>query len=243
VRTLIIANVIVFLIQQTAGLEFLRLFGLSPFAVIHRFWVWQLVTYLFLHLLFNMLALWMFGSELEALWGRSEFTKYYFLTGVGAGLTTLAFSFRSPGITVGASGAIYGLLLAYGLAFPDRLIYVYFLIPIRAKILVIVFAAMEFLLSFRYTPDGIGHFAHLGGMVFGFLYLKLDWRTVHSARVLKDWWRTGRIRAEARRQEERERLRQEVDVILEKISREGMDSLTRRERETLERASRILREQ
>src|SRR3954469_6184419 len=130
-RALIIANVVVFFAQAVMP-QLTDLFGLRPYLVVHG-WLWQLGTYMFLHgslfhILFNMLALWMFGAELERMWGTRYFLKFYFATGIGAGLLTVVFSFLPfdasrqiyASNVIGASGAIYGLLLAYGLYFPDR---------------------------------------------------------------------------------------------------------------------------
>jgi len=156
-------------------------FALQPDLVIHRFYIWQLATYLFLHggwfhIIFNMFALWMFGADLERLWGGKKFLVYYFVTGVGAGvldvvLNTL-FLPGIPSMTIGCSGAIYGLLLAYGMLFPERLIYLYMIIPIKAKWFVAIMGAIEFVSSFGGPGSGISHFAHLGGMLFGYLYLR-----------------------------------------------------------------------
>ncbi|HTS67748.1 MAG TPA: rhomboid family intramembrane serine protease [Terriglobia bacterium] len=157
------------------------LFALQPDLVIHRFFVWQLVTYLFLHggwfhIIFNMFALWMFGSDLERLWGGRKFLFYYFLTGVGAGILDVAintiFPPAIPTATIGCSGAVYGLLLAYGMTYPDRPIYLYMIIPIKAKWFVAIMGVIEFVSSFGGPGSGISHFAHLGGMLFGYLYLR-----------------------------------------------------------------------
>jgi membrane associated rhomboid family serine protease len=184
VRLLIAWNTIFFLIPLIArrfvpGLDQAIVFylGLIPEQVIGRGWVWQLVSYMFLHgsffhILLNMLALWMFGSELEYLWGSKRFLQYYFITGIGAGLTNTLFQPHSLAPIIGASGAIYGLLLAYGMYFPDRRIYLYFLFPIPAKYFVIIFGGLEFLEAFNRSHDGVAHLAHLGGLAFGFLYLK-----------------------------------------------------------------------
>lgn len=190
VKMLLIWNVIFFLLQRIVGFGMTRYLGLVPYSIVTRGFVWQLVTYMFLHggmwhLLFNMFALWMFGSELEYLWGTRRWLKYYFITGIGAGITTVAFAWASrifgfgdprvPAVfipTIGASGAIYGLLLAFGLTFPNRPIFLYFLFPIPARIFVLVFGAIEFFSSFSHVNDGIGHFAHLGGMVFGYILLR-----------------------------------------------------------------------
>ncbi len=158
-------------------------FGLTPVAVVQGFKLWQLVTYLFLHagighILFNMLALWMFGVELERTWGTKFFVKYYFVTGVGAGLISVLLALTPFGRaaysipTVGASGAIYGLLLAYALYFPNRPIYMYMVIPIPAKYFVMIMGAIAFLAAADGAGSGVAHVAHLGGLVVGYLYLK-----------------------------------------------------------------------
>jgi membrane associated rhomboid family serine protease len=156
-------------------------FALQPYDVVHRFYIWELGSYLFLHggffhILFNMFALWMFGSDLESLWGGQKFLKFYFLTGVGAGLMDVFLNtiFNSGMLTatIGCSGAIYGLLLAYGMIFPDRPIYLYLIIPIKAKWFVLIMGVIEFVSSFGNPGSGVSHVAHLGGMLFGFLYLR-----------------------------------------------------------------------
>lgn len=182
VKYLIIANVAMFLITL-AYEPIIKQFGLIPAAVISQYRAWQLVTYMFLHgglfhILFNMLALWMFGTELERMWGTRFFLKYYFVTGVGAALLTivaalLPWTFVDPrSVTIGASGAIYGLLLAYALYFPDRPIYIYAIFPIKAKYFVMIFGAIAFLSSITDEGGGVSHTAHLGGLLIGYLYLK-----------------------------------------------------------------------
>ncbi|MBM3286818.1 MAG: rhomboid family intramembrane serine protease [Candidatus Eisenbacteria bacterium] len=185
VGLLIAWNVIFFLGQSVAaqalpGLDRFLLYtlGLVPRDVIHGR-IWQLLTYMFLHgsffhIAFNMLALWMFGSQLEFLWGGRRFIQYYLFTGIGAGITNTVFEASSSIPIVGASGAVYGLLLAYGIYFPNRQILVYFLFPMRAKYFVILFGLLEFLASIRgFTiRDGIAHLAHLGGLLFGLIYIK-----------------------------------------------------------------------
>lgn len=147
------------------------------------FYPWQLFTYMFLHgdffhLLFNMFILWMFGMELENTWGPKRFLTYYFLCGVGAGLSNLLIAplFTSVGPTVGASGAIYGVLVAFGYLFPNRLIYVYFVIPVKAKYLIIIFMMIELFSSVSGRESGIAHMAHLGGGVVGLIYLLIFYK-------------------------------------------------------------------
>jgi membrane associated rhomboid family serine protease len=151
--------------------------SLRPYYVTHRLFIWQLVTYLFLHagwfhIIFNMFALWMFGADLERLWGSRQFLFYYFLTGIGAGLFDVLLQPSAISLTIGCSGAIYGLLLAYGMLFPDRPIFLYFIIPIKAKWFVALMGLIEFVSSLSTPGSGVSHLAHLGGMLFGFLYLR-----------------------------------------------------------------------
>jgi membrane associated rhomboid family serine protease len=155
--------------------------GLQPDLVIHHFYFWQLATYLFLHggwfhIIFNMFALWMFGSDLEGLWGGKKFLVYYFVTGIGAGVLDVVLNdlFRPtiPTATIGCSGAVFGLLLAYGMLFPERVIYLYMVIPIKAKWFVVIMGAIELYSSIHSPGSDISHFAHLGGMLFGFLFLR-----------------------------------------------------------------------
>src|SRR6185369_4137857 len=177
------ANVLMFVLT-TISPALVPYLGLVPTLVIHQFWLWQTVTYMFLHggifhIVFNMLALWMFGAELERIWGRRYFLKFYFVTGVGAGLLTVLFSLlpfdvahRIQGsVVIGASGAIYGLLLAYALYFPDRPIYMYFVFPIPARIFVAIMGAIAFFSSLG-EAGGVANATHLGGLLVGYLYLK-----------------------------------------------------------------------
>lgn len=166
----------VFLLQFLAPRQILDTFGLIPFLVWKKYFVWQLGTYIFLHgglfhLLFNLFALWMFGCQLERQWGTKNFIKYFFITGIGAGICSAVVSPGQLIPVIGASGAIYGILLAYGLIFPNQMIYVWFLFPIRARYFVIIFGAIELYASVTGAGGGIAHVAHLGGMLFGYLYI------------------------------------------------------------------------
>lgn len=147
------------------------------------FYPWQLVTYMFLHggffhLLLNMFALWMFGVELENTWGQKRFLTYYFLCGIGAGLCNLLIAplFSSVGPTVGASGAIYGILVAFGYLFPNRDIYIYGILPVKAKYLVLIYMLIELFAVAGGQDSGIAHIAHLGGGVIGLIYLLIFYR-------------------------------------------------------------------
>ena len=203
VKWLIIANVVMFV--ATLIYEPIIVFlGLTPELVVERFWIWQLATYLFLHggpvhILFNMLGIWMFGVELERLWGTRQFLKYYAITGIGAGLTVLAVglvlgasseTYRFP--TIGASGALYGLLVAFAYYYPDRPLLMFFLFPIPAKYFVMIVGAMAFLSA---PQSRVSESAHLGGLVIGYLYLRAGrggFTAELKYRYLK--WKMNRLR-------------------------------------------------
>jgi membrane associated rhomboid family serine protease len=253
VKYLLLANVGVFFLELLWGAELIYLFGLTP-ALLKKGFIWQIFTYMFLHgglfhILFNMFMLWMFGCDIERSWGTKEFLRYYFITGVGAGLFTFFLSFNSHIPTIGASGAIFGILVAFAMMFPNRPIYLYFLFPIKAKYLVIFFAVIEFLASFRHTSDGIGHFAHLGGMVIGYIYIKSDWRWSSFFRFsrylgyLRELRHRHRMNVIGKKREREQRLLDSVDQILDKINQVGYENLTKEEKKTLEEASQLLSQQ
>ncbi len=176
VKNLMIAMGMVFVLQMFVSGWFELYFGLVPVLVWRKYFLWQLFTYIFLHggfshILFNLLALWMFGGELENYWGSKKFLFYFFFCGVGAGICTVIFSHYQFVPTIGASGAIYGLLLAFGWLFPNRLIYIYFLFPIPAKYFVIIFGLIEFFSSMEGSGGGVAHLTHLGGLLFGLVYM------------------------------------------------------------------------
>jgi membrane associated rhomboid family serine protease len=188
-----------------------------------------------LHIFFNMLFLWMLGSELERYWGSREFVKYYLVTGVGAGVINALVQPHSTVPIIGASGAVFGLIIAFGMAFPDRELLLYFFIRIKAKHFAVLIGLLELISLFAMPSAGIARFAHLGGLVVGYFYLKWE----KYSYPFKRWYRKVRLKAEhsaQRREEERERkTRAEVDRLLDKIGREGLNSLTDRERDFLEK--------
>jgi membrane associated rhomboid family serine protease len=195
VKFLLTANVLMFLAEQVAFDRLLTLFalwplggaqyGYTPQGIVHLpgFLPWQLVTYAFLHgnlahIFFNMFALWMFGTQIENTWGSRTFAEYYFTCVVGAGLTQLLVTSLSGEIypTLGASGGVFGILLAFGMMFPEqRLILLFPPIPIKAKWLVIGYGVIELWAGVTGTAAGVAHFAHLGGMLFGFVLIQY-WR-------------------------------------------------------------------
>lgn len=161
-----------------------RLFALNPITFITK--PWQLVTYMFMHggfghLFFNMYTLYIFGSVLERIWGTKKFLLFYFVTGIGAALVHILVQYLtgSFALTVGASGAIYGILMGYAMLYPDSIMTLIFPpISLKAKWFVLIFAGIELLLGITGTQAGVAHFAHLGGLIFGLL-LMLYWKKKH----------------------------------------------------------------
>lgn len=203
VKGLLIANVAVFLFQlisrTVAGVSLSQLFGLVPYEVVHHLFLWQLATYMFLHggifhIGLNMLVLWMFGLRLEEEWGTQKFLRFYFITGIGAGVCTTLVSPNSYIPTIGASGAIYGLLLAYGVLFPRDLVYIYGIIPVQARYLVLGLGLIAFWMSLTASGSGIAHVAHLGGMLIGWLYLRWSRWPQFRFGDLAARWKQERIR-------------------------------------------------
>ena len=183
VKWLLIANIGVFLLSAFTANRFdwLTTLGLVPALVLHGA-LWQLFTYMFLHsthslghILFNMLALWMFGTQLERTWGTRRFLTYYTICGIGAAVCVVLVSLFAgdPTIpTIGASGALFGVLLAYGLLFPDTRILFMLIFPIKAKYFVMIMGAIAFYLSLTGGNSGVSNVAHLGGLLVGYLYLR-----------------------------------------------------------------------
>jgi len=249
VKYLILANAGIFILSFVFSLFGLRLssfLGLTPV----MFWrgaIWQPVTYMFLHggifhLLFNMLVLWMFGSTLESAWGPQKFLKFYLICGTGAGLMNAAVLAGSPIPTVGASGAIYGLLMAFAILFPNQLIYFWGIFPIKAKYFVIGIGAFELIAAMGTAQSGIAHVAHLSGMFFGLVYMKWgDWRITLSHRR-EDRKRRRHLNVVWDHAREKEKLKKKIDDLLDKINREGIDSLTAEERERLKEMGRKINE-
>ena len=246
IKILVSVNFGIFLLQTIARTEgmFFPLFGLVPKLVWSEFMLWQPFTYLFFHggiwhVLVNMFVLWMFGSELERLWGKEHFLKFYFVTGVGAGLVTMIFGLNSMTPIVGASGAVYGVLLAYGLTYPNRTVYLYGIIPIKSLWFVIGIGVIAFMSSFDNVSQ-ISHLTHLSGMMIGYLMLKRPVR-------FNDLWFTIRkrtleykIKHEEKKVSQHQAIEREIDSILDKINREGFDSLTEEEHDRLYKGSQSL---
>jgi len=260
VRWLLIANVVCFIVQQIIGIAFRTevLFGLVPELVIKLGFVWQPVTYMFLHggvfhLLWNMLALWVFGCDVERRWGTRRFVRFYLLGGLSAAACTLVVALMNEQMavspTIGASGAVLAVLAAYAIMFPDNRITLLFMlvlpITMKAKTLAIGYTVITVLiiLSTPVGSDGVAHFAHLGGLAFGYLYVKHGDSFEMALRRRRARRSEQRLWARAEQREETEKfMREEVDPILDKISRQGVESLTRRERAILRRAQKTVRQ-
>jgi len=291
-KNLLIINVLAYLatlVLQMRGVDLTSLLGLH-FFLASDFHIYQFLTYMFLHgsfthILFNMFALWMFGSVIERVWGPRKFLFYYICCGIGAGFTQelvqyadysiqgiAAYQYVNAGgvqmttnayinlwTTIGASGAVYGILLAFGMIFPnERLFIIPFPFPIKAKWLIVGYVAIELFSAMSGPGDGVAHMAHLGGMLFGFLLIRYWQKHPDSSgrfgrsngmeffdnmkRKFEERQRNSRMNAErqqTRRETDEEynaRQRQnqeEIDAILDKIRKSGYDSLTKEEKQKL----------
>ena len=246
IKILVSVNFGIFLLQTVARTEglFFPLFGLVPKLVWSEFMIWQPFTYLFFHggiwhVLINMFVLWMFGSELERIWGKGHFLKFYFVTGVGAGLVTMIFGLNSMTPIVGASGAVYGVLLAYGLTYPNRTVYLYGIIPIKSLWFVIGIGVIAFMSSFDNVSQ-ISHFTHLSGMMIGYLMLKRPVRFNDLWFSIRKKTLEYKIKHEEKKVSQHQAIEREIDRILDKINREGFDSLTEEEHDRLYKGSQSL---
>ncbi|RKY52271.1 MAG: rhomboid family intramembrane serine protease [Candidatus Neomarinimicrobiota bacterium] len=260
IRNIIIINVAVFIFMYLFPVErfFILTFGLVPKLVWSRGFIWQPLTHLFIHggfwhIFWNMFVLWMFGMEIENYWGKKEFYKYYFITGIGSGLITLLFSLNSTIPVVGASGAIFGILIAFALMFPNRYLYLYFLIPIKAKYFVIFVAVITFFSTFTPGASHISHLTHLGGFLIGFVYLKrwqissfirskfphtgLFWTKIRFKIPIRKVHKTSKDEELIKKYDTDETFKEELNRVLDKINKYGYDTLDEEEKRTLYLAS------
>jgi membrane associated rhomboid family serine protease len=218
--------------------------GLIPNDVITGPLVYQVVTYMFLHdphnflhVLFNMLMLWMFGSEIERFWGTRRFLKFYFMAGILAGIITVIMTPHSPVPHIGASGAVLAVLVAFAVLWPNRTVLLWFLIPIKVKYLMIFIVGIDLIVVLAGASDGIAHWTHLGGALIGFLYTRGTGVGGFLRKRVLRVRSSRRNKKEEKAREEEDRLMDEVDRILDKINEVGLDNLTEKERKILERAS------
>ena len=264
VKKLLIINAAVFIVQFLANQFFPGVieyfFGLHHEGLTHQLKIWQLFTYMFLHgnffhILFNMIALWMFAGDLEMQWGSKYFIRYYIYSGIGAGIfiaimNQLVYAqYGANPVTIGASGAIFALLLAYGMTWPNREVLLYFLFPVKMKYLVIVFGLIAFfgtLSSASGAHGNISHIGHLGGIISGLvlIYYRRKGPSSSSRTGTRKKKNTGnffsrmvhkqKMKKKQNEIERRIKAKKIIDELLEKIARTGMSSLTRDEREKLE---------
>ena len=252
IKILVSVNFCIYILQSVSGKEdvFFRLFGLVPSTFMSDLMLWQPFTYMFFHapfyssvgishILLNMLGLWVFGRELEEAWGKTKFLRYYFITGIGSGLITYFFQMGSDNPVIGASGAVYGILLAYGISYPNRMLYIWGLIPVRSMWLVIIMGSIAFF-GLLGNADGISHVTHISGMLIGYVLLKKKWRW-------RDIWfaiRKKTIEFQVQRYEEKsiknKMLQKDIDVILEKIQKVGFIGLSDKEQSKLYEASKTM---
>jgi membrane associated rhomboid family serine protease len=291
IKNLLIINAIVFLINNillsnlvVSGIPaesiITRYFALIPISGIPMgynpltgetmtalFYPWQLITYQFLHgsfthIFFNMFALWMFGMEIENLWGSKKFLLYYLLCGVGGALTQLLVQFfggYGSAPTVGASGSIFGVMIAFAMMFPDRYIYIYFLIPVKAKYLIAFLIIIEFVSAGE--PSLVAHLVHLGGALVGFLFILFDRNSHFSFGGMINSFKkptfnpsnTARFKRKppinsdvedaeyyevnSNKIKDADVTQEEIDKILDKISKSGYQNLTDKEKKILFEAS------
>lgn len=293
-KNLLIINVLAFIayyVLYFRGVDLNNIFGLH-FFLASKFGVYQFITYMFMHggwmhLFFNMFALWMFGCVMEQVWGPKKFLFYYIFCGVGAGLiqeisqfvsfytimssessvsltTLVSATLTDPSLaeslngwtTVGASGAIYAILLAFGMTFPNERIFIFPLpIPIKAKWFVIGYVAIELFSALGSSGDDVAHFAHLGGMLFGYFLIRYWQRHPEDGRYgrshgrqffdrLRDGWESRKGKSykghtDVRNQTDwdynadKKATEEKVDKILDKIRKNGYASLTEEEKRFL----------
>lgn len=243
IKYLLIANGIIFLIQNLSSLNITGTFGLTPALFFREFpnYFFQPVTYMFLHaglfhILFNMFALWMFGTEIEQAWGARSFSIFYLICGLGGAFFSLVFTPGLQAPIIGASGAIFGILTAYWLMFPNRSLLLFFIFPMKVKFAI----PLLFVLTFVAGGAQVAHLAHLGGILVGLAYLKLDWRIYRPL----EWWRNFKYKRKTAKQQKRrmeaEEVMSRVDAILDKINAVGIENITEEEQKFLTNASEIL---
>ncbi len=284
IKNLLIINGVVFFIQIFgeqvgigSGYSFsdviMKYFSLIPLEGIGgaSFYPWQLITYQFMHgsfahIFFNMFSLWMFGMEIENMWGSKKFLYYYLLCGIAAGIFHLVLSPILTGgnaPTIGASGAIFGVLVAFGMVFPNRYIFLYFLFPVKAKYLITFFILIE-IFAIDSAATTVAHLAHLGGALAGFIFIMFDPRTDAEIKYLfkktpynrtaKPFNPFGGFKNRMKKKEEPEEAKfyeikeekdtisqEDIDKILDKISRSGYQNLTEKEKRILFEASKKIK--
>ena len=244
VKILLIVNIVAFFLIELSGQKniLFQIFGLVPRAVSQEYKLWQTFTYLFvhggfLHIFFNMFVLWMFGKDLEIDWGKNEFLVFYFICGVGAGIITVLISMNSFIPIVGASGAVYGVLVAYGFTYPNRMVYLYGLFPLKVKYMVLGLGLISFLASLSTLKSTVSHITHLSGMMIGIIYIlyNFKWKNIRL------WLIKIRLHSIQNKKNDFEnkddKIKMRVDKILDKLNDHGWESLTVEEENILTKSS------
>jgi membrane associated rhomboid family serine protease len=246
VKSLIIATLALFALQlflPRFGVDFGRYLALTPERAIEGLWVWQFVTYIFLHslrnlfhIIFNMLFLWWFGRELEQIYGSKKFLLLYLGGGIFAGLFYCFFKYSMAMNVrvIGASGAVYAVLLIYAIFFPNRRILFFFVYPMKIWVFVLIAIGIDLAYSISGDINGIANTAHLGGALFGFLFYRFEKRVEQHFESMGERLERRRVHKDI---QSREDMEKRLDAILEKISREGMHKLSNKEKEFLKQAS------
>ncbi len=264
IKIILIANVGIFFLQQMLPNILEQWGAFNVRLAVNQFQVWRFVTYMFLHggfshIMWNMLGVWIFGTQIEALWGQRTFLIYYFVCGIGGSILYGIFALAGVGggWMLGASGALMGLLLAYGMSFPNNVVFLMGFIPIKAKYLVVLYGLMD-LLSIP-KGDGIAHLAHLGGLLAGFIFIQATipglsgqmfrgsaissmWKGARAKRRMKvvrpDFKPRNNTADPGFHNHGEDKDQKRIDLILDKISRDGLQSLTDEEQELLRKAGR-----
>ena len=249
IKNIIIVNIVIYILLELSGLksDIFRQFGLIPVKTLFEANIWQPFTYMFLHdgffhILLNMLFLWMFGKEVEISWGKIAFYKYYLVTGVGSGLLNAMIHYNSTIPVVGASGAVFGILLAFAMIYPNRIVLLYGLVPMKVKFLVIGMALIALFSSILLKDSRISHLTHLSGMITGWVYLNWNWlkwklNSSFQPKKKSNPAKVFSVNEEKRRKVDNTLIQRRVDEILDKLSEEGWDNLSDAEQKILYRAS------
>ncbi|MFA5160705.1 MAG: rhomboid family intramembrane serine protease [Elusimicrobiales bacterium] len=210
--------------------------GLSPAFALGRLWLWQFITYIFMHggfwhLLINGFMVWTFGAMFEGFWGTRKFLVYCAITGISAGLCHAAAEPHSAMPVVGASGVVFGLLAAFALEFPEMPVYAWFVFPMKAVHMALLLGAAELAMCFNPQKSAAANLAHLGGMVAGYIYLRWHPAIAGKLALLRGPETVRRVKTED----------SDIDRILDKISSRGEESLTENEKRRMERYSKWLK--
>ncbi len=258
VKYLLIINIFVYFIQVVVYLRthisLAVFFGLQPYDIIHHFKIWEFGTYLFLHseqsifhIFFNMFTLWIFGCEVERWMGSKKFLRYYLISGIGAGIFHILFNWGSQTPVIGASGAIYGVLVAFAVIFPDRIVtlLLFFILPVslKAKHLVAIFVGISLfsgIVGIFGKSDSVAHFAHLGGALVGYLMLRGNVFLGTLLRKIRLFQQKQKMATEQKRIKIIQEKREKVDRILDRINEVGYEGITEQEKQDIKKASEFL---